>query len=67
MITATEAGAIVAFYSVIAARFFYRSVSWRQLFRIAYESAILTAAVIFLLAVATDLPVSDGHQRRAAS
>jgi tripartite ATP-independent transporter DctM subunit len=51
--TATEAGAIVAFYSVIAARYFYRSVSWMQLFHIAYESALLTAAVIFLLAVAT--------------
>jgi tripartite ATP-independent transporter DctM subunit len=51
--TATEAGAIVAFYSVIAARFFYRSVSWLELFHIAYESALLTAAVIFLLAVAT--------------
>jgi tripartite ATP-independent transporter DctM subunit len=51
--TATEAGAIVAFYSVIAARYFYRSVSWLELFHIAYESALLTAAVIFLLAVAT--------------
>ena len=51
--TATEAGAIVAFYSVIAARFYYRSVSWIDLFLIAYESALLTAAVIFLLAVAT--------------
>jgi C4-dicarboxylate transporter, DctM subunit len=51
--TATEAGAIVAFYSVIAARYYYRSVSWLELFHIAYESALLTAAVIFLLAVAT--------------
>jgi tripartite ATP-independent transporter DctM subunit len=51
--TATEAGAIVAFYSVVAARFYYRSVSWLELFHIAYESALLTAAVIFLLAVAT--------------
>lgn len=51
--TATEAGAIVAFYSVLATRFHYRSVSWTELFHIAYESALLTAAVIFLLAVAT--------------
>ena len=51
--TATEAGAIVAFYSVIAARYFYRSVTWMQMLHIAYESALLTAAVIFLLAVAT--------------
>jgi C4-dicarboxylate transporter DctM subunit len=51
--TATEAGAIVALYSVVAARYFYRSVTWIELFQIAYESALLTAAVIFLLAVAT--------------
>jgi len=51
--TATEAGAIVASYAVIAARYFYRSLSWLDLFRIAYDSALLTAAVIFLLAVAT--------------
>jgi C4-dicarboxylate transporter DctM subunit len=51
--TATEAGAIVAFYAVLAARFFYRNVSWRDMISIAYESALLTAAVVFLLAVAT--------------
>jgi len=51
--TATEAGAIVACYAVIAARYFYRSLTWLDLFRIAYDSALLTAAVIFLLAVAT--------------
>jgi C4-dicarboxylate transporter, DctM subunit len=51
--TATEAGAVVAFYSVVAARYFYGSVTWIELFQIAYQSALLTAAVIFLLAVAT--------------
>jgi C4-dicarboxylate transporter, DctM subunit len=51
--TATEAGAVVAFYAFIAARFYYRNVSWRQMLEIAYESALLTAAVVFLLAVAT--------------
>src|SRR5258707_2338934 len=51
--TATEAGAVVAFYSVVAARFYYKNVSWRDMVTIAYDSAILTAAVIFLLAVAT--------------
>jgi tripartite ATP-independent transporter DctM subunit len=51
--TATEAGAVVAFYSVLAARFYYKNVSWRAMVGIAYDSAILTAAVIFLLAVAT--------------
>ena len=52
--TATEAGAVVAGYAFLAARFYYRNVSlqarWRKL---AYDSAILTAAVVFLLAVAS--------------
>ncbi len=51
--TATEAGAIVALYSLLAARLYYRNVSWTEILRIAYDSAILTAAVVFLLAVAT--------------
>jgi tripartite ATP-independent transporter DctM subunit len=51
--TATEAGAVVAFYSVVAARFYYKNVGWRDMVTIAYDSAILTAAVVFLLAVAT--------------
>lgn len=51
--TATEAGAIVALYSLLAAKLYYRNVSWRQVLLIAYESGVLTAAVVFLLAVAT--------------
>ncbi len=51
--TATEAGAIVALYSLIAARFYYRTVSWGDVLHIAYESGVLTGVVIFLLAVAT--------------
>jgi tripartite ATP-independent transporter DctM subunit len=51
--TATEAGAVVAFYAVVAAKFHYRNVSFREMLLIAYESALLTAAVVFLLAVAT--------------
>ena len=51
--TATEAGAIVAFYSLIAARFYYRSVTWMQVLHIAYDAGVLTGVVIFLLAVAT--------------
>jgi len=49
--TATEAGAVVAGYAFIAARFYYRNVSFREMGKLAYESAILTAAVVFLLAV----------------
>jgi tripartite ATP-independent transporter DctM subunit len=51
--TATEAGAVVAFYAVVAAKFYYRNVTLREMLLIAYESALLTAAVVFLLAVAT--------------
>ena len=51
--TATEAGAIVALYSLLAAVFYYRNVTWMQVLCIAYESGVLTGVVIFLLAVAT--------------
>src|SRR5918912_1681640 len=51
--TATEAGAIVALYALLAARLYYRNLSWREILRIAYDSAVLTAVVVFLLAVAT--------------
>ncbi len=51
--TATEAGAVVAGYAFLAARFYYKNVSYRQMAKLAYDSAILTAAVVFLLAVAS--------------
>jgi tripartite ATP-independent transporter DctM subunit len=51
--TATEAGAVVAAYALIAALVYYRNLSAGELFSIAYESALLSAAVVFLLAVAT--------------
>jgi len=51
--TATEAGAVVAAYAFVAARFYYKNVSYREMLTIAYESALLTAAVVFLLAVAS--------------
>src|SRR6266516_2303654 len=50
--TATEAGAIVAAYAFLAALLYYRNVTLREMFYIAYESALLTAAVVFLRAVA---------------
>src|SRR6266852_4739653 len=53
IITATEAGAVVAGYAFLAAKLYYRNVSWRAMGKIAYDSAILTAAVVFLLAVAS--------------
>jgi len=53
IITATEAGAVVAGYAFLAAKLYYRNVSWAEMGNIAYDSAILTASVIFLLAVAS--------------
>jgi C4-dicarboxylate transporter, DctM subunit len=51
--TATEAGAIVALYSLLAAKFYYRNVTWMQVLVLAYEAGIMTGVVVFLLAVAT--------------
>src|SRR6201988_551722 len=51
MFTATEAGAVVSFYAFLAARFYYRNVSVKEMLWIAYDSALLTAPVVFLLAV----------------
>ncbi|MBX6377847.1 MAG: TRAP transporter large permease [Clostridia bacterium] len=51
--TATEAGAIVAFYAVVVALVLYRNVSWREMLTIARESALTTATTVYLLAVAT--------------
>ena len=51
--SATEAGAVVALFAVIVARYYYRNVSWAEIFDMAYDTGILTAAVIFLTAVAT--------------
>jgi len=51
--TATEAGAIVALYSLLAAKFYYRNVTWWQILVLAYEAGVMTGVVIILLAVAT--------------
>ncbi len=51
--TATEAGAIVALYSLLAAKFYYKNLPWREVCTIAYQSGVTTASVVFLLAVAT--------------
>jgi C4-dicarboxylate transporter DctM subunit len=51
--TATEAGALVAAYAVLAAFLYYRNVTVREMVVLVYDSALLTGAVIFLLAVAS--------------
>jgi C4-dicarboxylate transporter DctM subunit len=51
--TATEAGAIVALYSLVAAKFYYKTVTWLEVLYLAYDAGVLTGVVVFLLAVAT--------------
>jgi C4-dicarboxylate transporter DctM subunit len=51
--TATEAGALVAAYAIAAALFYYRNVTPWEMLKLVHESALLTAAVVFLLAVAS--------------
>src|SRR5436853_6077312 len=51
--TATEAGALVAAYAVAAALLYYRNVTLTEMVGLLYESGLLTAAVMFLLAVAS--------------
>src|SRR5205807_2528797 len=41
-------------YSLTPARLYYRNLSWMEILRIGYDSAILTAVVVFLFAVATN-------------
>src|ERR1700744_238862 len=51
--TATEAGAVVAGYAFLAERLYYRNVSLREMGKLGYDSAILPASGLFLLAVAS--------------
>lgn len=51
--TATEAGAIVAFYSLVVALLIYRNVPIAEVIRIGRDSALVTAAVMLLLGAAT--------------
>ena len=51
--TATEAGALVAAYAIAAALLYYRNVTPREMLKLIHESALLTAAVVFLIAVAS--------------
>jgi C4-dicarboxylate transporter DctM subunit len=52
VVTPTEAAAIAVFYSAIVGLFVYREIRWAQLPEILIQSAVVTAAVCFLLGVA---------------
>src|SRR5262249_52972925 len=63
--TATEAGALVAAYAVAAALLYYRNVTVREMWTLLYETALLTAAGIFLLAGPSVLhPYGDAWRPR---
>ncbi|HYB20815.1 MAG TPA: TRAP transporter large permease, partial [Thermodesulfobacteriota bacterium] len=51
--TATEAGAVCALYAVVVSLLLYRNVTIKEILDILMETALLTAAVIFLLGTAT--------------
>jgi C4-dicarboxylate transporter DctM subunit len=50
--TATEAGAIIAFYSIVVALFVYRNVGLREMLKVAEDSALMTAATVLLMSAA---------------
>ena len=51
--TPTEISAISVFVTIIFASLLYRSLGWRRLFAVAVESAILSGAILFIVASAT--------------
>lgn len=48
----TEAGGFACLYSIIVARFIYRSMSWTEILRTAASSAMLSAQLLILVATA---------------
>jgi len=52
VVTPTEAAAIAVFYAAVVGLFVYREIRWAQLPEILIQSAVVTAAVCFLLGVA---------------
>jgi tripartite ATP-independent transporter DctM subunit len=52
IVTPTEAAAVAVFYAGIVGLFIYREIKWSDLPRILIDSAVVTASVCFLLAVA---------------
>ena len=52
IVTPTEAAAVAVFYAAIVGLFVYREIRWSQLPEILIQSAVVTAAVCFLLGTA---------------
>ena len=52
VVTPTESAVLAVFYAAVVGLFVYREIKWRDLPEILIKSAVVTAAVCFLLAVA---------------
>lgn len=48
--TPTEASAVSAVYAVFVAMFIYREMTWKKLFAVAVESALITAKIMIIIA-----------------
>ncbi|MEM7776345.1 MAG: TRAP transporter large permease [Pseudomonadota bacterium] len=61
--TATESAAVAVAYAIFLGVFVYRELTWSQLPRIFYATGLLSAKVMFLIAVATFIGFLFAHQR----
>lgn len=61
--TATEAAAVAVAYAILLGIFVYGELSWSQLPRLLYSTGMLSAKVMFLIAVATFVGFLFAHQR----
>lgn len=52
VVTATEAASVAAIYALLVATFVYRAMSWRFLKEAMVSTAIITAAIYFLIGIA---------------
>ncbi|MBM06962.1 MAG: C4-dicarboxylate ABC transporter permease [Oceanibulbus sp.] len=50
--TATESAMIAVVYAIIVSMVFYRTLSFKDIFRICYESAIISSQIMFIISMA---------------
>ena len=50
--TATESAMIAVVYAIIVSMVFYRTLSFKDIFRICYESAIISSRIMFIISMA---------------
>lgn len=51
--TATESAMVAVLYALLISKFVYRSLSWADIYRVFYESAISSARIMFIIATAS--------------